>query len=66
MPYLTPLDTGWPMAAIAKILFRNVSTTDIEAENSLNTVVVFSAVGLLVSLVMLVIFGLDLSPGLFY
>jgi hypothetical protein len=64
MPYLTPLDTGWPMAAIAKILFRNVSATDIEAKYSLTTVVIFSAIGLLASLAMLVIFGLDLGAGL--
>jgi hypothetical protein len=52
------------MAAIAKILFRNVSATDIEAKYSLNTVVIFSAIGLLASLAMLVIFGLDLGAGL--
>jgi hypothetical protein len=58
-------DKGRSMAAIARILFRNVSATETEAENSLNAVVIFSAIGLLVSLVMLVTFGLDLSPGIF-
>jgi hypothetical protein len=53
------------MATIARILFRNVSATETEAEDSLNAVVIFCAIGLLVSLVMLVTFGLDLSPGIF-
>ena len=52
------------MNAIARIR-RSVFVTEKQAENSLNTVVLFCAVGLAVSLVMLAIFGLNLSPGVF-
>jgi hypothetical protein len=50
------------MAAIAKALSR-ISGTQIEVE-TLKTVLMFCGVGLVVSL-LLVSYGLDLSPGFF-
>jgi len=51
------------MAAIARILSR-VSGTKVEVE-TLKTIALFSGAGLLVSLLLLEIWGLDLSGGLF-
>jgi hypothetical protein len=51
------------MAAFARLLPRNFSSTDLEAE-ILKQIVLLSGAGLLVSLVFMS-YGLDLSPGFF-
>jgi hypothetical protein len=52
------------MAAIAKVLARKFPSTDLEVE-VLKQIALFSGAGLLVSLV-LMSYGLDLSPGFFW
>ncbi len=51
------------MAALARIL-SSFSTTDIDFE-TLKTLVIFSGLGLLASLVCVMAYGLDLSGGFF-
>ena len=53
----------WQMAAIARVLARNFSTTAPETE-TLKYIAMLCGAGLLVSLV-LMSYGLDLSPGFF-
>jgi hypothetical protein len=51
------------MAAIARVLAHKFPSTDLEVE-TLKQIVLFCGAGLLVSLV-LMRYGLDLSPGFF-
>jgi hypothetical protein len=51
------------MTAIAQVISRAFHTTSLEGE-SFKTIVIFCGAGLLVSLI-LVSYGLDLSPGFF-
>lgn len=51
------------MAALAKVLSK-VTGVDIEVE-TLKTLVIFSGLGLLISLALAMAYGLDLSAGLF-
>jgi hypothetical protein len=51
------------MAAIARVLARNFSTTALEVE-TLKQLAMLCGAGLLVSLVLMT-YGLDLSPGFF-
>jgi hypothetical protein len=51
------------MAAIARVLARKFSATDLEVE-ALKQIALFCGAGLLVSLI-LMSYGLDLSPGFF-
>jgi hypothetical protein len=51
------------MAAVARVLARNFSTTALASE-ALNNIAMLCSAGLLVSLI-LMSYGLDLSPGFF-
>jgi hypothetical protein len=51
------------MTALAKVI-SNLSGVDVDAE-TLKTVIMFSALGLLISLVCAMSYGLDLSGGFF-
>jgi hypothetical protein len=51
------------MAAIARVLARNFPTTAVEVE-TLKQLAMFCGAGLLVSLILMT-YGLDLSPGFF-